>query len=118
MPGRYVPDRCDICWLDYEPKKGAEIGKYRPAFILSSKVYNKKTGLVICCPISTRITGHLSEVGIACLDEPSVIVTTMVHTLSWRDRNVKHISKATSELLSQVLARLLPLLGVEVVENL
>jgi len=33
----YIPDRKHIVWLDFEPAKGKEIGKYRPALILSSK---------------------------------------------------------------------------------
>uniref|UniRef100_UPI002016E96C type II toxin-antitoxin system PemK/MazF family toxin n=2 Tax=Escherichia coli TaxID=562 RepID=UPI002016E96C len=49
----FVPKRGDICWLDFEPQKGKEIGKYRPALILSHEQYNRLTGLVICCPIST-----------------------------------------------------------------
>ena len=27
----YVPERRDVVWLDFEPTKGREIGKYRPA---------------------------------------------------------------------------------------
>jgi mRNA-degrading endonuclease toxin of MazEF toxin-antitoxin module len=38
-----------IVWLDFEPTKGREIGKYRPALVLSSREYNRKTGLLICC---------------------------------------------------------------------
>ena len=34
---RYVPDRNEIIWLDFEPTKGKEIGKYRPALVLSGK---------------------------------------------------------------------------------
>ncbi|MFP1453754.1 type II toxin-antitoxin system PemK/MazF family toxin [Escherichia coli] len=30
----FVPKRGDICWLDFEPQKREEIGKYRPALIL------------------------------------------------------------------------------------
>jgi mRNA-degrading endonuclease toxin of MazEF toxin-antitoxin module len=54
---RYVPDRNEIIWLDFEPTKGKEIGKYRPALVLSGKAYNQATGLLICCPISTSIRG-------------------------------------------------------------
>jgi mRNA interferase MazF len=39
---KYIPERFDIIFLDFEPKKGKEIGKYRPALVLSSKEYNKK----------------------------------------------------------------------------
>ncbi|MEZ9426612.1 type II toxin-antitoxin system PemK/MazF family toxin, partial [Vibrio lentus] len=55
---QYIPKRNDIIWLDFEPVKGKEIGKYRPALVLSSKEYNQQTGLLICCPISTSIRGQ------------------------------------------------------------
>ena len=40
MDARYVPERNDIVWLDFEPTKGKEIGKYRPALVLSGRAYN------------------------------------------------------------------------------
>ena len=59
---RYIPERRDVVWLDFEPTRGSEIGKYRPALVLSSREYNRKTGLLICCPISTSIRGAATEV--------------------------------------------------------
>jgi mRNA interferase MazF len=117
MP-KYIPDRLDIIFLDFEPKKGKEIGKYRPAVVLSSKDYNKKTGLLICCPISTSIRGHLTEVSIEGLEKPSVIASSIIQTLSWQDRKVKFIKKINHEILEAVLQRLLPLIGAdEFLEN-
>lgn len=72
--------------MDFEPAKGKEIGKYRSEFILSSNNYSKKTGLVICCPISTSIRGAKTEVIIDNLDKPSVIAASLIQTLSWKDR--------------------------------
>jgi len=111
MNKKYIPDRNDIVWIDFEPKKGREIGKYRPALVLSSKQYNKKTGLLICSPISTSIRGGISEVAIDNLDKPSVVASNIIHTLSWRERKTKLITKADRNILSDVLARLLPLIG-------
>lgn len=108
---KYIPERFDIIFLDFEPKKGKEIGKYRPAFVLSSKEYNKKTGLVICCPISTSIRGHLSEVPIDGLEKPSVIAASIIQTVSWQNRKAKFIKKVNHEILEAVLQRLLPLIG-------
>ena len=42
MASKYIPERKDIIMLDFEPTKGKEIGKYRPAIVLSSKSYNNK----------------------------------------------------------------------------
>jgi mRNA interferase MazF len=111
MGQEYIPERSDIVWLDFEPVKGKEIGKYRPAFVLSSKEYNKKTGLVICCPISTSIRGALTEVEINNLDQKSVVAASLVQTLSWKDRKAKFIVKAEDDVIKEVLMRLIPLIG-------
>lgn len=107
----YIPDRCDVIFLDFEPKKGKEVGKYRPALVLSSKEYNKQTGLLICCPISTSIRGHVSEVPVTGLDKPSVVASTIVQTLSWNERKAKYITKVSHETFGDVLQRLLPMIG-------
>lgn len=108
---KYIPERFDLVFLDFKPKKGKEIGKYRPALVLSSKEYHKKTGLLICCPVSTSIRGHLSEVVVDGLEKPSVIASGIVQTLSWQDRKVKFIKKVSHDIFEAVLQRLLPLMG-------
>jgi len=109
----FIPKRNDIIWLDFEPIKGKEIGKYRPALVLSSKEYNEQTGLLICCPISTSIRGQLTEVPLHNLDRPSVVAASLIQTLSWRDRNAKKITTADKGILEDVLIRLMPLIGAE-----
>ena len=110
---KYIPERFDIILLDFEPKKGNEIGKYRPALVLTSKTYNQKTGLLICCPISTSIRGHLSEVPVEGLDRPSVIASSIIQTLSWQARKAKFVKKVSREIFEEVLQRLLPLIGAD-----
>ena len=109
----YIPERNDIVWLDFEPKKGKEIGKYRPALVLSSRVYNQQTGLLICCPVSTSIRGGATEVKVKNLDQPSVIAASLIQTLSWKNRKVKKITKAEKGVMEDVLIRILPLIGAE-----
>ena len=111
MSKLYIPERYDVVFLDFEPTKGKEIGKYKPALVLSSKEYNKKTGLLICCPISTSIRGHLSEVAVPGLDKPSVVASTIIQTLSWQGRKAKYITKVNNEIFGDVLQRLLPIIG-------
>ncbi len=109
----YIPDRGDVIWLDFEPTKGKEIGKYRPALVLSPKAYAKATKYVIVCPISTSIRGNAMEVPINGLGKPSVVVSTVVNTYSWKDRNAKKIFKAKPNVLEDVLLRLIPTIGAE-----
>lgn len=109
----FIPQRNDIIKMDFEPVKGKEIGKYRPALVLSSKTYNKETGLVICCPISTSIRGHVTEVSIDNLDSPSVVASSLIQTLSWKSRNAKKIATAKKGVMEDVLIRIIPLIGAE-----
>lgn len=106
----YIPERGDIVWLDFEPTKGKEIGKYRPALVYSSKKYNQATALMICSPISTRIRNTPSEVKIEDLDKPSVVVTNIVLTMSWKERNIKYETRVSQEFYDEVLTKLLPLI--------
>lgn len=114
MPASYIPDRKDIIWLDFEPQKGKEIGKYRPALVLSSKVYNQKSGLLICCPISTSVRGHITEVMIETLEKPCVVAASLIQTLDWRKRKAKHIATVDDDIIKEVLFRLLPLIGGDI----
>lgn len=109
----FVPKRGDICWIEFEPAKGKEIGKYRPALILSHETYNRLTGLVICCPISTSIRGAPTEVPVTNLDSPSVVATTLIHTMDWRQRKTKLITQAEPGIYDDVLRRIIPLVGGE-----
>lgn len=113
MSKKYIPERNHIIWLDHEPTKGKEIGKYRPSLVLSSKEYSQKTGLVICCPISTSIRGAKTEVPIDGLDKPSVVATTLIQTLSWKERKAKFIAVAREGVMEDVLSRVLVIIGAE-----
>ena len=113
MNKKYIPERNHIIWLDHEPTKGKEIGKYRPSLILSSKEYSQKTGLVICCPISTSIRGAKTEVPIDNLEQPSVVASSLIQTLSWKERKAKFIAEARAGVMEAVLSRVLVLIGAE-----
>lgn len=117
MTKNYIPDRGHIIWLDFEPVKGKEIGKIRPALVLSSKAYNQQKGLLICCPISTALRGHPEEVDINNLDQKSAVVSSIVQTMSWKDRKAELIKKAPKGVLEDVLLRLLPLIGADSILN-
>ncbi|MEE9304130.1 MAG: type II toxin-antitoxin system PemK/MazF family toxin [Thiotrichaceae bacterium] len=113
MSSGYTPSRNDIVWLDFEPTKGKEIGKYRPALVLSSQAYNQKTGLLICCPISTSVRGNPTEVAINNLEKPSVVAASLIQTLSWKTRKAKLITVAEKGVMRNVHLRLIPLIGAE-----
>ena len=48
-------NRGDICLVNFNPAKGGEIGKLRPAIVLSDKEENEILDTVIVIPLSTVI---------------------------------------------------------------
>lgn len=47
--------------LSFGVPEGEEVGQ-RPAIVLSPSKYNRKTGLLIACPITSKIKGYPFEV--------------------------------------------------------
>jgi mRNA interferase MazF len=49
----WVPDRQDIIWIDCNPQVGREMRDIHPFMVLSPKIFNEKTSLVIGLPMTT-----------------------------------------------------------------
>ncbi|MGI8435697.1 MAG: endoribonuclease MazF [Chthoniobacterales bacterium] len=62
MAARYVPDRGDVVWIEFDPQAGHERAGHRPAVVLSPRSYNQKSGLALVCPVTSRIKGYPFEV--------------------------------------------------------
>ncbi len=88
----YVPDAGDIVWLQFTPQAGYEQAGHRPAVVLSPVLYNGKTGLMLCCPMTTQIKGYPFEVPIAG-KPPSVALSDQVKSLDWRARKATRKGK-------------------------
>ena len=50
--------RGDICLVNFNPAKGGEVGKLRPAIVMSSKEENSMLDTVIVIPLSTVIEAN------------------------------------------------------------
>ena len=50
-----VPDAGEVVWREFDPQAGHEQAGHRPALVMSPASYNGKTGLMVCCPLTTRI---------------------------------------------------------------
>ena len=48
----YVPRQGDLVALDFDPQSGHEQRGRRPALVVSKDVFNRGTGMAICCPIT------------------------------------------------------------------
>ena len=59
---RYVPEANDVVWLAFDLQAGHAQAGHRPALVISPAGYNARSGLMVCCPITTKIKGHPFEV--------------------------------------------------------
>ena len=101
----YVPAQGDLVSLDFDPQSGHEQKGRRPALIISKDVFNKGTGLAICCPITNTDRGvpfHVPITGRSSLT--GFIMCEQVKSLDFRARNVKFIERIKQAILEDVLA--------------
>jgi len=110
MVRRYVPDAGDIVWLNFTPQAGHEQAGHRPALVLSPAVYNDKTSLMICCPMTTQIKNYPFEVLIAGTP-PSAVLADQVKSLDWRIRKATKKAVVAPDELADVRAKILALIG-------
>lgn len=49
----WVPERQEVIWIDCNPQSGREMRDIHPLLVLSPKVFNDRTSLVIGLPMTT-----------------------------------------------------------------
>ncbi|NOZ72461.1 MAG: mRNA-degrading endonuclease [Chloroflexi bacterium] len=108
----FIPSRGDIVWLTFNPQVGHEQKGRRPALVLSPEEYNRKVGLAIFCPITSRVKGYPFETKIPYnLPISGVILSDQVKSLDWRQREAEFICKLPQKAMDEVLGKLYLLLN-------
>ena len=97
----YIPNRGDVVWLNFTPQAGHEQMGARPALVLSPEKYNKKTGLAVCCPITSNVKGYPFEVNISGKKINGAVLSDHIKNLDWKIRKAKFIEKASKEVIDQ-----------------
>ena len=114
MASRYVPDRGDIVWLQFDPQSGHEQAGRRPALVITPRSYNRMVGLALFCPLTSRIKNYPFEVALPKeLDVDGVVLADQVKSLDWRTRKAKRFQVAPQGVMEEVLAKLRALLFTE-----
>ncbi len=106
----HVPDRWQIVLLNFDPQAGSEIGKRRPALVVSPKAYNRITGFALVCPVTTKPRDYPFEVAVNTNKTTGVVLADRLRSFDWRARQCVLIEKAPAGVLEEVRARLLPLI--------
>ena len=110
MSASYIPDAGDIVWLNFTPQTGHEQAGRRPAVVLSPKVYNSKTGLLVCVPITSQIKGYPFEVLLSGAEVSGAALADQVKNLDWRSRQARYKGKISIAEIQEIKAKLAALL--------
>jgi mRNA interferase MazF len=108
---RYVPKRGEAIWLDFNPQLGREQAGRRPAFVVSPASYNRKVGLAIVCPITTKQKGYPFEVELpGGYEATGVVLADQIKSLDWRARRAQRLCTLPDAVTLEVLAKVNTLL--------
>ncbi|MFM7576997.1 MAG: endoribonuclease MazF [Microcystaceae cyanobacterium] len=100
----YIPKKGDIIWINFNPQSGREQMGRRPALVISPNVYNRKVGLIIVCPITTKVKNYPFEVKIPDgLAISGVVLADQVKSLDDQTREAEFVCKIPSETLAEVI---------------
>ena len=107
----YVPDIGDIVWLRFDPQAGHEQAGHRPALVLTPARYNALRGMMICCPMTSKIKGYPFEV-VESQNPDSAVLADQIKSLDWRARKAVKKGRMSKAALAEVQAKIRALLGL------
>ncbi|VAX25098.1 Programmed cell death toxin MazF [hydrothermal vent metagenome] len=109
---KYFPERGDIIWIQLNPQAGREQAGHRPALVLSPSAYNRKTGLLLACPVTSKVKGYPFEVNLPPdLEVNGVILADQVKNLDWKIREAKFGCRAPRDVVEETLNKASTLLS-------
>jgi mRNA interferase MazF len=112
VAGHEVPQRGDLVWISLNPQAGHEQAGRRPALILSPIEYNKRVGLALMCPVTSKVKGYPFEVALPeDLEISGVVLADQVKSLDWRVRRAERASTVPQSVMIEVLGKLNALLS-------
>jgi mRNA interferase MazF len=88
----WVPDRREIIWINFNPQAGKEMRDLHPMLVLSPRIYNERTSLVVGLPMSTAAFNATNPFAIdnsKTAGEASYIICNQPKTFDWRQRGAR-----------------------------
>ena len=104
----YVPDEGDIVWIQFNPTIGREQAGHRPAIVLTSAAFNRRSGMMFCVPMTSRVKGYPFEVVVG---DGGVALVDHARAIDWEARKVERKGQASVAGLEAVRAKLRKLIG-------
>ena len=103
----WIPDRQDIIWINCNPQVGKEMRDMHPFLVLSPKIFNARTSLVIGLPMTTAdynadnpFAVEVSDAKLRKAGKNSYVLCHQPKSFDWRLRGAKvHPMKSLSDTL-------------------
>ena len=94
-PRRYSPDVGDLIWTEFDPSRVQEQAGRRPALVVSSAEFTENTGLVVVCPITSRLRPFPTSVvlppGLPIVGE---VLTSHIRSIDTEARPIRYAGAA------------------------
>ena len=103
----YVPDEGDIIWIQFSPTVGREQAGHRPAVVLTKAEYNRRSGLLFCVPMTSRVKGYPFEVAVGS----GAALVDHSRSVHWEGRGITRKGATSGEELESIRAKLRKLIG-------
>ncbi|MDR3556142.1 MAG: type II toxin-antitoxin system PemK/MazF family toxin [Syntrophobacteraceae bacterium] len=110
--------RGEIHRVDFEPVRGSEHGRPRPALVIQNDVGNLYSPITIVIPLTSRVSEKscppnvLFKAGVAGLPKNSELVTNQIRAVD-KSRVGDRLGSVPDKLMEAVEMAILPTLGME-----
>ena len=88
----WVPDRRDMIWINFNPQSGVEMKDEHPMLVLSPKVFNDRSGLVIGLPMTHAARNETNPFAVKFTSAKGEVCYVLAHqpkSFSWRERGAR-----------------------------
>lgn len=92
MVARWVPERGDIIWIDFDPQAGREMKARHPMLVLSPRAVNDRTSIVIGLPMSSQDYNASNPFAVRVESADGgvgFVLTNQPKSFDWRERRAK-----------------------------
>ena len=110
----YVPDTGDIVFIDFDPQVGREQAKRCPALVLTDLRYNRASGLVVVCPLTSKVKPYPFTLPVTVGDVEGAVLVDQLKSMDWQGRGAEFHSKAPAILVAKVRQYIAVLLQISV----
>lgn len=99
----YIPKRGDVVQINFEPQKGFEIMKHRPALVLSPQVFNRSQEFAVVCPITRTERQSAFQVEVPSgLAVSGFIRADQFTTLNWPIKDTRYLCYLPDDTVDRV----------------